>query len=30
MGVSRIECGESLAKGYCKYMDPDGDFFGEL
>jgi len=30
IGVSRIECGESLAKGYCKYMDPDGDFFGEL
>ena len=27
MGITRIMGGETLAKGYCKYMDPDGDFF---
>lgn len=29
VGVSAIKggTGERLTKGYCKYMDPDGDFF---
>jgi hypothetical protein len=27
MGVTRIKGGELWTTGYCKYMDPDGDFF---
>ncbi len=27
MGTIRIMDGETLSKGYCKYMGPDGDFF---
>ena len=27
MGVSRVVGGEVLSDGYCKYMDPDGDYF---
>jgi hypothetical protein len=27
MGVARVKGGETWTSGYCKYMDPDGDFF---
>lgn len=27
MGVTRIKGGDQWTTGYCKYMDPDGDFF---